>query len=141
MSLGIAEVALPISFKLSNIEATEDSRRKVEMERHAKQNNKIGSARQLGSGQADIQATGTARFWNPSMSSYVQQQEKEKAAKALESKVASDPALKKLTNANNVDGNASSNTGPAGKSEGQKRNFSRDDQLMTKFRSNRKNRI
>ena len=140
MSLGIAEVALPISFKLSNIEATEDGRRKVEMERHARHNNKIGSARHLDSGQADIQATGTARFWNPSMSSFIQQQEKDRVAKAIESKVVSDPALKKVSNTNNVDGNAPGNTGPSGKSEGQRRNYSRDDQVMNKFKNHQRNR-
>lgn len=135
ISLGISEVALPISFKLSNIEATEDSRRKVEMERNARHNNTNGGARHLDSGQADIQATGTARFWNPSMSTFVQQQEKDKAAtaKSTESKGGSDTAQK---NANNKDGSVPGNTGQAG----QKRNFSRDDQVMMKFKNNQRNR-
>ena len=39
-------------------------------------------------------------------------------------------------NANNMDGNAPSNTGQAN----QKRNFSRDDQVMMKFKNNQRNR-
>jgi hypothetical protein len=108
------------------------------MERNIRRNNRIGGARHLDSGQADIQATGTARFWNPSMSTFVQQQEKEKAAtaKSSESKGGSDPAQKNTANANNQDGNAPGNTGQAN----QKRNFSRDDQVMMKFKNNQRNR-
>ena len=102
------------------------------MERDARHNNKIGGARHLDSGQADIQATGTARFWNPSMSTFVQQQEKEKAATAK----STDSAQKNTTNTNNKDGNAPGTTGQAN----QKRNFSRDDQVMMKFKNNQRNR-
>lgn len=139
MSLGIAEVALPISFKLSNIEATEGGRRQAEIERQAKYKNKIGVAKHLDSGQAGIQATGTARFWNSSMSSFIQQQGKDRAARALESSNASDPGLKNVTSGKNVDGSKPQGKGQDGNSGGQKRNYSHDDEVMRRFTMNQSN--
>ena len=145
MSLGIAEVALPMSFKLSNINETDESRRKIEAERHAKYGNRQSRSAYPNSGVADIPATGTARFWNPSMSSFIQQQEKDKV-KATDSKViTSGPALEVKSNNNefsvgaastsNINGNTSNNN-----NNGNRRNFSHDDHVMNKFKSNHKNR-
>ena len=146
MSLGIAEVALPMSFKLSNINETDESRRKIEAERHAKYGNRQSRNAYPNSGVADIPATGTARFWNPSMSSFIQQQEKDKV-KATDSKVITlGPALevKSTNNEFSVDAastsNANGNSNSSNNHNGNRRNFSHDDHVMNKFKSNHKNR-
>lgn len=62
MSIGLAEVALPISFKFNNIEETEESRKKVEEERKSKYGKSGNKPKNLiPSGIAPIPATGTAR--------------------------------------------------------------------------------
>ena len=142
MSLGIAEVALPISFKLSNIEATEMSRRKVESERHAKSEDRKlrGYSAQPSSGTADIAATGTTRFWNSSMSSFVQHQEKDKARATEVRNVANGPSLPDTSDSNNLSESAVSSTGSAAGADGKRRMFSNDDQIMKRFRNHENNR-
>lgn len=142
MSLGIAEVALPISFKLSNIEATEMSRKKVESERHAKsEDRKIrGVSVQPSSGTADIAATGTTRFWNSSMSSFVQHQEKDKAKATEVRNVANGPSLPETTGSNFMSESAVSSVGSVAGADGKRRMFSNDDQIMKRFRNHENNR-
>jgi hypothetical protein len=133
MSLGIAEVALPMSFKLSNIEETDESRLKFEAERQAKYRNSRQGNKYLNSGTPDIPATGTARFWNPSMSSFVQQQAKDKSKASEVMTVVSGPSLEVASNPV-----AASFAKPGGNEGG--RSFSHDDQIMQKFKNQQKNK-
>ena len=134
MSLGIAEVTLPISFKLSNIEETNESRRRIEAERQAKYRLRGQQNNSLNSGVADIPATGTARFWNPSMSQLVQQTEKDKV-RMMESRVTiSGPSVEGKGEFSNSGGNSQNG------SDGKKRMRSSDDTAMSKFKNNVKNR-
>lgn len=142
MSLGIAEVALPISFKLSNIEATEISRRKIESDRQAKcEDRKLrGFPNEPNSGTADIAATGTTRFWNSSMSSFVQHQEKDKARATEVRNVPSGPSLPDMTATSSISGKAASTMESVAPSDGKRRMFSNDDQIMKRFRNHENNR-
>lgn len=133
LSLGLAEVTLPMSFKINNIVETDESRLKFEAERQAKYRSSRQGNNYLNSGTPDIPATGTARFWNPSMSSFVQQQERDKS-KANEIKtVVSGPSLDAASNPI-----AASFAKSGGKEP--KRTFSHDDQIMQKFKINERNK-
>ena len=133
MSLGIAEVALPMSFKLSNIEETDESRLKFEAERQAKYRNSRQGDKYLNSGTPVIPATGTARFWNPSMSSFVQQQERDKSKASEVKSVVSGPSLDVASNP------VAASFAKLGGNEG-RRSFSNDDQIMQKFKNQQKNK-
>lgn len=133
MSLGIAEVALPISFKLSNIEETDESRLKFEAERQAKYRASREGNKYLNSGTPDIPATGTARFWNPSMSSFLQQQERDKSKASEIKSVISGPSLEVASNS--VAASFAKTSGNEGR-----RSFSNDDHIMQKFKSQQKNK-
>lgn len=134
ISLGIAEVSLPISFKLNNIEETDDTMNKIEAARRLKYGGKRVESLYPNSGVAAIPAIGTARFWNPSMSSFVQQVEKDKQ-KAIESKNAtSGPGSNSEQKSNSA---TDSNDKPT---DGKRRNHSSDDRAMNMFKSNQRNR-
>lgn len=141
MSLGIAEVALPMSFKLSNINETDESRRRIEAERHAKYGSRQSRSLQPNSGVAEIPATGTARFWNPSMSSFIQQQEKDKIKATDFKTIISGPALEIKSNNNEFSSDPVNTSHTNGNNNnGKRRNFSNDDHVMNKFKSNQRNR-
>jgi hypothetical protein len=140
MSIGIAEVALPMSFKLINIEETDESRRKIEEERTAKYDDRVSRGKKmLTSGSASIPATGTARFWNPQMSSLLQQNQNDKANAAAKKNIVSGPAIE--IKASDREFSIESDKKITGISDGKtKPKQSTDDHAVNKFKNNERNR-